>query len=745
VPRGESPPRARLSSPGRVVAGLAIGLGVVLLLLLARRTRLVESLEARLVDVRTRHFADDLQPDPRIVVCQVEDGDVAALQEAAIDWPWPLDVNAAIVRTIGAAGADTLVVDVLHLDRGAGPDDRLHTSTNPAVIASQEGEAAAAAEYAKALSSFGRTAIAFEMTDEPRWQLPGRVHAAERPSFPLRVRHRLLTRRGADLPIRTVAEAAALLGFVNAPAEGDGVVRRMPTFGSWGRGLAMSLAYAGAFLAHSAPPRGAIAEGPRIGDFTLPSQTTDDDGRFFVSYRAGHVARRRAYRRVTPSQVFAWSQETQDGKVPDAARAALAGTVVVFGVNLAGQKDVVATPMGETFEGPEFQAAAIDDLLHGTGRVSADRGVNVMVLVAAALFVALFGTAPKRKWIGHAAAAATLVGVSAFAFREFRAGLVLDLVTPALAVVLAWGGALAARLLTEGRYNRWLEGTFSRYLAPSVIETLKHDPSLLALGGRRREVSLLFSDVAGFTKLSETLPPEDVVGLLNRYLTQHTAAVLEAYGVVDKFMGDGVMAFFGDPVPQPDHAVRACRAALAVQAGLPALEPEWRRLGLKAFPVRIGVESGDVVVGNMGSEQRLDYTCMGDVVNLASRLEGANKAFGTRILLGPGATARAKEHVVANVLGDVVVVGRAAPVTVAELVAMRDGASADVLAHAGAFAAAREALKAGRVDEALAGLAEAERRRPGSGAVAWLRGIADAMRSGEEPSPWSGLVRLESK
>ena len=306
----------------------------------------------------------------------------------------------------------------------------------------------------------------------------------------------------------------------------------------------------------------------------------------------------------------------------------------------------------------------------------------------------------------------------ALAFGAFRAGVALDLFVPLAVGLLTWLGATGVRLLTEGRYNRWLEGAFARYLAPSVIEALKQDPGLLALGGTTRELTVLFSDVAGFTKLSERLKPAQVSTLLNEYLTRHCDAVFATEGVVDKFIGDAVMAFWNDPVPQPDHALRACRTALAVQAAMPGFEPVWRGLGLSEFEVRIGLNSGTAVVGNMGSRQRFDYTALGDTVNLASRLEGANKAFGTSILLGDAARRLAGDAVLVKPLARLRVVGKEQPVAVHELVALAAEASEAQRAHVLAFTRASDAARAGDLETARAALAgspahPARRRRLG--------------------------------
>jgi adenylate cyclase len=470
---------------------------------------------------------------------------------------------------------------------------------------------------------------------------------------------------------------------------------------------------------------------------------THPDGSFLVDFRSPKVAA--AYRRIAPAKVIEWQIRSRKEGVPPEARAALAGKIVVWGVNVGGDGDVVSSPVDPVYDGPELQATILDNLLHGGERVRASPALNLAWTVGVAALVGLLTLAPHGRRLPHLLAFLALAAAVAVGFLVFRGGTALDLFVPLVAGALTWGAGTAFTLLTEGRYNKWLESTFSRYLAPSVIDALKRDPQLLQLGGTKRELTVLFSDIAGFTTISEEIGATQVSQLLNHYLTPHCDAVFAHDGVVDKFIGDAVVAFYGDPIPQHDHALRGCRTALDVQAALPALEPVWRRMGLTKFEVRVGLNSGVASVGNMGSQQRFNYTALGDTVNLASRLEGANKAFGTRILMGEGTRSGAGDAVLAKPLGRLVVVGKEEPVGVYELVALRERATPEQVRHVAAFERAVAAAQAGDLAAARAALAEAAALVPGDGACAWFGALLGRLASGAEPSPWSGVVTLTGK
>jgi adenylate cyclase len=231
------------------------------------------------------------------------------------------------------------------------------------------------------------------------------------------------------------------------------------------------------------------------------------------------------------------------------------------------------------------------------------------------------------------------------------------------------------RFFTEEKEKRWVKAAFGQYVSPKVLDILMADPSKLDLGGERREMTVLFSDVAGFTSISERMDPDQLVVLLNRYLTAMTEVVFEYDGYLNKYMGDGIMAFWNSPLRQVNHAELACRTALKSRDRLKTFNEELQKEGLVALKARIGLNTGTMVVGNMGSRQKSDYTVMGDNVNLGSRLEGANKAFGTEIMISEFTADSVSELFEVRFLDIIRVPGKAKPVKTYELLGEKGSVS----------------------------------------------------------------------
>ena len=303
----------------------------------------------------------------------------------------------------------------------------------------------------------------------------------------------------------------------------------------------------------------------------------------------------------------------------------------------AAQADMFATPfLGRSkllTPGVEIHATIIENVLSGQVLTRVPSFEAALTLLAAALLgmPALLRWHPLWSGAWIAALIAAAVGYTYWLFGVKHQWLPVGSIVAALAAMYVAMGL--ASYLTERRRALSIKGAFSKYVSAHVVEQMIAHPEKLRLGGERREVTLLFSDLAGFTSFSEKLPPDGVAHVINAYLSAMTKVIMSEEGTVDKFIGDAVMAFWGAPLDEPRHALRAVRAAIGMQKAMDALQPEYHAMGVTNAGLRIGLNSGTAVIGNMGSEDRLEYTALGDTVNLASRLEGVNKMYGTKILL----------------------------------------------------------------------------------------------------------------
>ncbi len=345
--------------------------------------------------------------------------------------------------------------------------------------------------------------------------------------------------------------------------------------------------------------------------------------------------------------------------------------IVLVGGIATGTYDVKATPLSTEFPGIEIQATAIENFLHG----DEVHPLGLFPIAAATFFAAWFAALgvilPRQAWLKLIGASMAILAISILAASLFlrRDIIWLPLAAPLLATTITTIGAFAWSYLGEDRQRRRLLKALSSVVSPTIAEELARDPSKLAVGGTRREMTVMFTDIAGFTDISETLPPEKLAPMLNYYLEEMSSIVLGQTGTLDKYIGDAIMSFWNAPLTQPDHAALACRAALRLVARETAIQPQLRELGASKIYTRVGINSGPMAVGFTGSSHLINYTVLGDSVNLGSRLEGANKLYGTRIMLSQSTADQIKDQFVIRQLDVIRVKGKLKPMAVYELIA----------------------------------------------------------------------------
>lgn len=292
----------------------------------------------------------------------------------------------------------------------------------------------------------------------------------------------------------------------------------------------------------------------------------------------------------------------------------------------------VPTSHGKQMAGVEVHANLLYTILSRSYLIEQPAWALMFIIFVLCLLVSLI-MARFHAWASFGILAGILVLYLFLAIWLFDRNVVMDLVFAPLGITLTYISNLVNLYLGERKHKKQIFDAFNKYVSPTVIlELLKH-PDRLKLGGEQRTITIFFSDIRGFTTISEKLSPTALVELLNEYLSAMTDIIITKEGVIDKYMGDAIMAFWGAPLDQPDHAFRACSACLDMMDKLHSLQIKWREQNIPTLDIGIGLNTGPAVVGNMGSTQRFDYTCMGDTVNLGSRLEGLNKEYGTNVII----------------------------------------------------------------------------------------------------------------
>lgn len=635
------------------------GLAAALLALLPWSLGFWERWEAKTWDMRVAWLAapGSATEDIALVLLDQQSLDWAQ-EQGGLSWPWPREVYTAVVDFCRRAGAASLTFDVLFLEPSAyGVED-------DAVLAGS-------------LSSFGPTALALFLSRAATGGLPAWPEGLPEPGWtvaglddwPGAAPGLQATRISPPRP--ELAEAAGVLGNVQLRPDPDGVFRRMRPLDVFDGRAVPSLGLA-AFLAAGKAPSDAnqspsVAQLERRG-LTLPDRfiPLDADGAAILRFR-GPSGTHAAY---SAAAVIQSELRLLEGLPAVVAPEELRGKHVFFGFSAPGLFDLRPTPVSGVYPGVEIQATFLDNFLSGDFLRELPGSVTVGLVLGLCLLTGLALAVWRSPLAGSLALPALLTVPAILAVFAYLQGWWAPVVAAEVGVGLAGVLGLLFNYATEGRQRRFIKNAFQQYLSPQVIEQLIADPDKLKLGGERKELSIFFSDLQGFTTISESLDPEALTALLNDYLTAMTEIIHDEGGTVDKYEGDAIIAFWNAPLDVPDHARRAVRAALRCQTRLAELRPGFRERTGHDLYMRIGINTGPAVVGNMGSHSRFDYSMLGDAVNLAARLEGVNKQFGTFTMISEAtkkaALGQSGDDIPMRELGRVAVVGRAEPVTVYE-------------------------------------------------------------------------------
>jgi adenylate cyclase len=660
-------------------ATLALAACLSVFALQALRIPILELTELKTYDLRVQ-ARGARTPSPAVVLAVVDERSLAAEGR----WPWPRQRLAALVDALSADGARVVALDV--------------------GFPEAEGEAADGALEAAIRRSRAKVVLGYFLSPAARgrggsvegaraWRWPV-VHSLE----PDLARVPLLDALAPQPNLDALSAAAASSGFIGLASDADGVLRRAPLAVRVGEDLLgpLPLVAAWEYLGQPAAELSLGREGVEAVRLAGRPVPADGGGRLLVDFPG------------PPGTVPAVSvADVLRGTLPPGT---FTDRLVLVGATAAGIHDLRTSPFSAIHPGVEINAAVAENLVAGRALSRPDGAIFLDLLAAAVLsaLVALGGARARAAGGVALLAAVSALWVLLAGWLLVRHGVWLSVVYPVLAAALAHTVLAADRYLGAERERRRVRATFGRYVAPEVVDAMLADPERLRLGGEEKVLTVLFSDLEGFTPQCERLPPREMADLLGAYYGRMTERVLAQGGTLKEYVGDELMAFFGAPAPQEDHAARACAAALDMAERRRALAAEWAAAGRPALRARTGINTGPMLVGNLGSSYRLAYGVLGDAVNLGSRLEGLNREYGTEILVGEATAAAAGPAFLFREIDLVRVKGRAQAVRVHELVGRAGDAVPEGKRQAlAAYAAGLDAHRARRWAEALACFEEA--------------------------------------
>jgi adenylate cyclase len=721
--------------------------------------KLLRELEARTLDMRFR-LRGPRKPSPKIVIVAIDQ----ASEDLLGRWPFPRTVFARTLDFLRDAKARVVTFDVDFSE----PDE------NSALTALRELKGSAAASgigklnpdfaaqinrmetgadtdlrFSESISHFGNTILGYfyifdrtEMRSQNRKEIEDFLNFLSFQSYPRVIQPKGggqfegLNAIGLSPVLPRLAEDAKNYGFFNVLQDDDGTVRSEPVVIRYQNSYYPSLDIATA-LASTNEPLDKVAvvfntNGLARIDLGTTRVPADSEGMVHIDFHG-------------PAGTYP-TYSIADLALRKAPMEAFRDRIVLIGPTATGIGDTRPTPFDNVFPGVEVHANFIDNLLAGSfirsGPMEQLIDVLFLVLFSLPVGVAVSILRPVRSALMLPVIAGLFLFYVQHAFSAH--GLLYAVFLPLATLFTTYSVVVSYSFFFEEREKKLVRGAFQQYMAPEVISQVLDRPELLRLGGDEKQLTAMFSDIRGFTALSEGLTPSGLVELLNEYFSEMTEVIFKNQGTLDKYIGDAMMAFWGAPLDVPDHAARACRAALEMTGALARLQERWSQQGRPRIDIGIGLNTGPMLVGNMGSERRFNYTIMGDSVNLASRLEGVNKTFGTRVIVSESTRDAALSIGAFRELDMIRVKGKTKPVTIYELLGSDDERAryADLIDR---FGEALQRYRDGSWPDALTLFQRLQLDYPNDGPTHTFIERCTALIAESPTEVWDGVYLMRSK
>lgn len=740
-------------------------------------TGIFERLEYPLIDFRHRLFEDYKQADDSIVILTITEETINKYRDHLGRWPWPRRIMYPLIKNLSQA--EQVIVDIGYwepskttltqqqlkqlnyfVQRGlAGLNDRRELTRSALQKLKKWGGDLAVRDdslLARATGDFLPVHHSMTFSGQKEFvrerafdSYKSRVsNICEEYCYHIEADREFPLHKNATLPIKELIGPSYALGHISFHPDPDGPARRFFPFIGFAqapeRGLELSRSYLPMLGLSGAlknldlkPGRAEIAVRDNqlvFGDrFRVP---LDRNNKVLINYRGGMEA----YRTVSVDKLLA---PILAGKEPDASL--FEEKTVLVGATAAGLFDLRATPFGASQPGVVIHANVLDMFQHQDFLKPIQLVDTLACIIGLTLIVGLLSSffGPFTAFV-FTFLFSILYFVSGLAL--FRYNYLINISAPLLSANLTYVFATVYNLIFERQKRRQVREAFQQYLTASVMEEVLKDPDELELGGERREITVLFADIAGFTTFSEGRTANEVARVINKILTEMTECIFRYEGVLDKYIGDEMVAEFGIiPVEPPAHAERAVKAAIDMRNRMEELREQWREEDHPLLQLRIGLHTGTAATGNMGSEALFDYTALGDNVNLGSRLEGANKQYNTLSMISQATYQLVEDLVVVRELDKIIVKGKDQPVAVYELVGRQDSVSPEELELIERFEAGLELYREQQWSEAITEFEALLEDFPEDGPAEVFLERARQFKEEPPPADWDGVYRLTSK
>jgi adenylate cyclase len=624
------------------------------------------TLELKTLDFRFQYGSHPEWADTNVVIVAIDQNSLDFFATTrGLKWPWPREYYGLLLDFLKEAHPRVVAFDY---DFSQKDEDRLE-------LDGRESDAA----FADAMAASGKVVVGFNLAIQEEGDQSGN---------PILLKH--LLPRGQDTgtavvydravaPLESFQQNAARLGVTNFSTDDDGIARHSNLVFGYNNARVPQFAFAAAMTAAGIQPRSA--------DSALATIPKDDNGRFLL-YWYGRGGPNGTFRYYSAHALIVSGVKIRRGLAPDISPEIFRNKCVFVGGSASGLWDFKPTPFTylEIYPGVEIQATLLSNLLNHHFVTRTPGWASVLLAILLAVAAAFIFLRIHKVWLASFLVAALVAVYAVATFYLFRWQLLwLPLIPPLATVASTYALLAVTSYAVEGQQRRMLRRAFNRYFSPHVVADILDNSAQVELGGKMLEATAFFSDIKDFTSFAERTTPKELVHFLNEYFSVASDVILRNEAMLDKYIGDAIMAIFGAPIPRQDNARVACLTALEVQEVLTAYHtrPD-RDPAMPIFVTRIGLHTGNMVIGNIGSSSRLDYTAIGDTVNVASRLEGVNKVFGTRIILSETTYEQAADAIAARPLDFLKVKGKAIPIRIFELVGRAGNVSqlqADIIGH----------------------------------------------------------------